>query len=86
MTDLNNLVPSGEKVWMSYYNRDTLLYFLTGPSKMTSSMTANSEAFTLYTVANDGKKAKKLGSGGNPRALEEKYKIVEAMRALAKAS
>ena len=86
MTDLANLVPSGEKVWMSYYNRDTLLYFLTGPSKMTSTMTAMNEAFTLYAVVSDGKKAKKLGSGGNPKALEEKYKVVEAMKAFAKAS
>ena len=86
MTDLAELVPASEKVWVSYYNRDTLLFFLTGPLKMTSSMTAHNEAFTLYAVVNDGKKAKKLGSGGNPRALEEKYKVVEAMQAFAKAS
>ena len=86
MTELSKLVPSGEKVWMSYYNRDTLLFFLTGPAGMTSTMTAMNEAFSLYAVAGDGKKAKKLGSGGNPRALEEKHKIVEALQTLAKAS
>lgn len=86
MTDITNLVPSGEKVWMSYHNRDTLLFFLTGPSKMTSTMAAMNEAFTLYAVVSDGKKAKKLGSGGNPKALEEKYKVAEAMQAFAKAS
>ena len=47
MTELSKLVPSGEKVWMSYYNRDTLLFFLTGPAGMTSTMTAMNEAFSL---------------------------------------
>ena len=86
MTDFSSLVPSGEKVWMSYRNRDTVLFFLTGPAGLTSTMTAMSEGFTLYAVVNDGKKVRKLGSGGNPRALEEKYKIVEAMQSFAKAS
>lgn len=86
MTDLAELVPTGEKVWVSYYNHDILLFFLTGPLNMTSSMTAHNEAFTLYAVVNDGNKAKKLGSGSNPRALEEKYNVVETMQALAKAS
>ena len=86
MTDLAELVPTGERVWVSYYNNDILLFFLTGPLNMTSSMTSHNEAFTLYAVVNDGNKAKKLGSGGNPRALEEKYNVVETMQALAKAS
>ena len=86
MIDFNSLVPSGEKVWMSYRNRDTLLFFLTGPAGLTSTMTAMNEAYTLYAVVSDGKKVKKLGSGGNPRVLEEKYKIVEAMQSFAKAS
>ena len=86
MTDLAELVPTGEKVWVSYYNHDVLLFFLTGPLNMTSSMTAHNEAFTLYAVVNDGIKAKKLGTGGNPKELEEKYNVVETMQALAKAS
>ena len=86
MTDLTNLMPPGEMVWVTYYNGSTLLFFLSGPVGMSSTMTAHSGAFTLYAVVNGGKKAKKLGSGGNPKELEEKFKVADAMKAVAKAS
>ena len=86
-TLLNSLVPKDETVWVTYYRDDDLLFFLTGPSSLTSSMAAQSAAFTLYAVT-DGSKAKKLGKGGDPTALEKKYGVSEAIRStrIAKAS
>ena len=84
MTDLTALCPKGEAVWVTYYNRqDELLFFLTGPENRSSTLTAQTGAFTLYEVTTNTKglrKAKKLGRGGNPTELEEKHDIEEKMR------
>ena len=88
MTDLRNLCPAGEEVWVTYYSRDSLLFFMTVPAGMSSTLAAKNGAFTLYSVISGrgGLKAKKLGSGGNPKELEDKYKIDEAVKSVAKAS
>ena len=82
MTDLRTLVPKGEEVWVTYYRKDELLFFLTGPAGLSSTLTAKRGSFKMYSV-NAGKKgalmAKMLGSGGNPKELEESYKIYEAI-------
>lgn len=83
MTDLTALCPKNETVWVGYYNKDEeLFFFLTGPANMSSTFTAQSEAFTLYAVtvgAKGAQKAKKLGTGGNPAELEKKYGVAEKM-------
>lgn len=81
MTDLKKLCPAGEDVWVSYYRKDELLFFLTGPAGQSSTLTAQKGEFTLYSVVSgrSGQKVKKLGSGGNPTELEAKYNVPEAM-------
>lgn len=74
------LCPKDEQVWVTYYKKDQLLFFLTGPAKMTSTLTAQNGKFALYSVSTDGKKAKKLGQGGNPTELEVKYGVAEKLR------
>ncbi len=83
MTNLTTLCPKGEEVWVSYYKKDELLFFLTGPAGMSSTQAAQSGKFTLYSVstgARGAQKAKKLGQGGNPTELEAKYSVAEKMR------
>lgn len=88
MTNLRNLCPSGEEVWVTYFSRDTLLFFLTGPAGMSSTLASQNGAFTLYSVSSGkgGMKAKKLGTGSNPNELEARYKVADAIKAVAKAS
>lgn len=89
MTDLTGIIPAGEMVWITYFSRDTLLFVLTGPENMTSSLTAQNGAFTLYAVkasARGEQKLRKLGSGGNPMELEDKYSIAEKMKEYSKVS
>lgn len=88
MTDLRNLCPAGEEVWVSYYSKDAPLYFLTGPAGMSSTLASRNSAFTLYavTTGKGGQKAKKLGSGNNPNELEAKYKVADAIKTIANAS
>ena len=84
MTDLKSLCPTGEEVWETYYGKDGLLFFLTGPAGQSSTLNAQKGEFTLYSVntgARGTQKASKLGSGGNPIELEAKYKVPEAMAA-----
>ncbi len=80
MTDLRNLVPQGEEVWVTYSGKKDLLFFLTGPAGQSSTLTAQKGEFSLYAVTG-GKKIKKLGSGGNPSELETKFKVAEAISA-----
>ena len=84
MTNLTNLCPKGEAVWVTYYNwNDELMFFLTGPENLSSTLIAQTGAFTLYEVTLNPKglrKAKKLGRGGNPTELEEKYGVREKMK------
>ena len=84
MTDLTNLCPKGEAVWVTYYNRENdLMIFLTGPDNLTFTLTAQTGAFTLYEVTVSPRgllKAKKLGRGGNPTELEMKYGVREKMK------
>ena len=83
MTNLTALCPKDEEVWVTYYKKDELLFFLTGPAGMPSTLAAQSEKFTLYGVstgARGAQKAKKLGQGGNPTELEAKYSVAEKMR------
>ena len=83
MTDLTTLCPKGETVRVSYCNRQyEPLFFLTSPSRVTSTLAAQTGAFTLYEVTGGAKpKAKKLGQGGNPAELELKYGVREKMTA-----
>ena len=68
-------------MWVSYYGKDELLFFLTSPAGQSSSLTAQKGEFTLYGVVSErgGQKAKKLCSGGNPTELEAKYNVLEAI-------
>jgi len=81
MTDLNTLCPKDERVWMTYYNRQNeLLFFLASPAASTSSMAAQTGAFSLYAVTagpRGAQKAKKLGQGSNPTELETKFRVAE---------
>ena len=81
MTDLKILCPAGEEVWVTYYGKDGLLFFLTGPAGQSSTLTSQKGEFTLYSVVSGrgSQKAKKLGNGGNPTELEAKYNVAEAM-------
>lgn len=86
MTDIAELCPKDEKVWMTYYNKkEELLFFLTSPANTTSTIAAQTGVFFLYAVTSTargkaaGAKAKKLGQGGNPKELEEKFHVVEKM-------
>ena len=86
MTDLRTLVPKGEEVWVTYYRKDELLFFMAGPAGLSSTLTAKQGSFKLYSVT-AGKRgtltAKLLGSGGNPKELEDRYKVYEAISAAA---
>ena len=73
-------MPKGEEVWVTYYGKEDLLFFLTGPAGQSSTLTAQKGEFSLYAVTG-GKKIKKLGSGGNPSELETKFKVTEAISA-----
>ena len=83
MTTLTALCPKDEEIWVTYYKKNELLFFLTGPAGMSSTLAAQSRKFTLYGVstgARGAQKAKKLGQGGNPTELEVKYSVAEKMR------
>ena len=78
MIELATLFPKDEQVWVTHRNKEgELLFFLTSPSRSTSTLAAQTGAFSLYAV--NGKKAKKLGQGGNPTELELKYGVREKM-------
>ena len=82
MTDLTAICPKDEMVWVSYYKHNDLLFFLTGPSCVSSTAAAQSGSFRLYSVTTSNKgimKAKKLGQGNNPTELEKKYSVAEKM-------
>ena len=68
------------RVWTSYYSEDVeLLYVLTGPEDLSSTLAAKTEAFTLYEISTKGRgvmKAKKLGRGSNPTELEAKCGVM----------
>ena len=83
MIDLTALCPAQEQVWVTYYSRDELLFFLTGPVNVSSTLAAQTGRFTLYAVTAGARgtlKAKKLGSGGNPTELETKYGILGKLK------
>ena len=84
MNELATLCPKGETIRVSYCNRQyEPLFFLTSPSRSTSTLSAQTSAFTLYEIIAGTKgtmKAKKLGQGGNPTELEAKYSVAEKMR------
>ena len=83
--DLLTLCPEDERVWVTYRNRaGELLFFLTSPARSSSTAAARDGTFTLYSVLPAPKgsfKAKKLGQGGNPSALEAKYSVAEKLKA-----
>ena len=86
MSDISEICPKDEKIWLTYYNKnEEPLFFLTSPEGTSSTIAAQTGAFTLYAVSHSGKgkaggaKIKKLGQSGNPKDLEEKYHVVEAM-------
>ena len=85
MNELATLCPKDEQVWVTYCNKEReLLFFLTSPSRSTSTLAAQTGAFTLYEIVAGNKgtlKAKKLGQGGNPTELELKYGVREKMTA-----
>ena len=82
--DLTALCPKDEKVWVTYYGKNAEpLFFLTGPVNTSSTLTAQSGRFTLYSLVSGAKgalKAKKLGQGGNPSELEAQYHVKEKMQ------
>ena len=76
MAELTTLCPKDETIRVGYYNKqEEPLFFLTSPEQTTSTLAAQTGAFSLYAVA--GKKAKKLGQGGNPTELEARYGVKE---------
>ena len=80
--NLTALCPKDEEVWVTYYKKNELLFFLTGPAGMPSTLAAQSGKFTLYGVstgARGAQKAKKLDQGGTPTELEAKYSVVQKM-------
>ena len=82
-TNLTSIVPKGETVWVTYYGGGELLFFLTGPASATSTMAAQASAFTLYSVSygvHNVMKVKKLGNGGNPTELENRYGVSDAIK------
>ena len=82
MMTLSALCPKGEEIWATYYRKNELLFFLTGPAGMPSTLTAQTGKFTLYGVSTGAKgaqKAKKLGQGGNPAELEAKYGVSDKL-------
>ena len=83
MTELTTLCPKDEKIRVGYYNKqEEPLFFLTSPARSSSTLAAQTEAFTLYEVIAGSKpKAKKLGQGGNPTELELKYGVREKLTA-----
>ncbi len=83
MTELTTLCPKDEKIRVGYYNKqEEPLFFLTSPAKSTSSLAAETGAFTLYEVIPGTRpKVKKLGQGGNPTELELKYGVREKLTA-----
>ena len=85
MNELATLCPKGETIRVSYCNRQyEPLFFLTSPSRSTSTLAAQTGAFTLYEIVAGAKgalKAKKLGQGGNPTELELKYGVREKIMA-----
>ena len=82
--DISTLCPKDEKVWVTYYNKSgELLFFLTSPARLSSTIAAHDESFVMYAVIAGTKgsyKAKKLGQGGNPTELEMKYGISEKLK------
>ena len=40
MTNLTTLCPKDEEIWVTYYKKDELLFFLTGPAGMPSTLAA----------------------------------------------
>ena len=84
MMDLSALCPKDEKVWVTYYGKnEEPLFFLTGPVNTSSTLTAQSGKFTLYSLVSGAKgslKSKKLGQGGNPSELEMHYHVKEKMQ------
>ena len=81
--NLSALCPKDEEIWATYYRKNELLFFLTGPAGMSSTLTAQSGKFALYSVSTGAKgtqKAKKLGQGGNTTELEAKYNVAEKMK------
>ena len=81
--NLTALCPKDEEIWVAFYKKNELLFFLTGPAGMPSTLAAQSGKLTLYGVSTGtrgAQKAKKLGQGGNPTELEAKYSVAEKMR------
>lgn len=67
-------LPKGEQSWVGYYNRSGERIFL-----LTSKENSR-EWYYLYEVV-DGTALKKLGRAHTPPELEEKFHVVEKMRA-----
>ena len=65
--------PKGERIWTCYYSREKELLFI-----VTSKETSR-EFYYLYEVSGD--KLNKLGKARNPRELEDKFGVIEKMRA-----
>ena len=54
--DLTALCPKEEKVWVTYYDKNAEpLFFLTGPVNTSSTLTAQSGRFTLYSLVSGAK-------------------------------
>lgn len=67
-------IPKGEESWVGYYNSNGERIFLL------TSKEGNREWYYLYEVIN-GTELKKLGKSHSPIELEQKFKVIEKMRA-----
>ena len=62
-------IPNGERVWISYYDQsDELKFVMTSKEKDTA-------MFYLYEVSESG--LKKIGRGGDPSEIEDKFHMHE---------
>ena len=57
--NLTALCPKDEEIWVTYYKKNELLFFLTGPAGMPSTLAAQSGKFTLYGVSTGTRGAQK---------------------------
>ena len=60
--NLTALCPKDEEIWVAFYKKNELLFFLTGPAGMPSTLAAQSGKFTLYGVSTGTRGAQKAKS------------------------
>lgn len=66
----STLKKKNEIVWVHYVDKD-------GVTKFVIASKPARETYNIYSVSDDGNTIKKLGTGKNPSALEEKFKCLQ---------